>query len=207
MKKLLVSFVGGTVAFTVHAQILFTFDFAGADPAGDAQTPTAEHLAVSPFTRANVNAASQTDVFASSYWTQLPTRDPGEFLSFTFGPEAGYQLDLASLAWNISRTATGPQSGLVEVFKNGASLALTPEFAIGTTMATHHIDLAGVSGVGDDRFECRFYGWNASSTGNLRLDTVSLDGAVLAIPEPKTASLFAVAGLVAFVVHRHCRRG
>jgi MYXO-CTERM domain-containing protein len=194
------------VAFAVQAQVLFTFDFTGTDPAGDAKTPLADHLTVNPFTRANVNAASQTDVFASSHWTQGTTRDPREYVSFSFQPEEDYELDLASLSWTASRTSTGPQSGLVEVLRNGTTVALTPEFAIGTVAASKRLDLPELTGNGTDRFECRFYGWNASSTGNLRLDNVAVQGSVLAIPEPKTSALAAVAGLAAFVLHRHIRR-
>jgi hypothetical protein len=205
MKKLVVSFVGGTVAFTVQAQVLFTFDFAGTDPAGDARTPVADHLTVNPFTRANVNAASQADVFASSYWTQTSTRDPNEYVAFSFQAEDGFELGLATLSWSTSRTSTGPQTGQAELFRNGTSVAMSPAFAIGTTTSNKDFDLAGITGQGTDRFECRFYGWGASSTGNLRLDNVSVQGNVMAVPEPKTSALVAVAGLAAFALQRRIR--
>ncbi len=109
MKKLIVSFVGGAVAFTVHAQVLFTYEFPGSDPGGDATVPAPEHLTLSAFSRTQVNAASQIDAFSSSQWTQGAEQDPNEFVSFAFRPDIGYEVALTSLSWDTSRSSTGPQ--------------------------------------------------------------------------------------------------
>ena len=199
MKTLLVTFVGVT-AFAVHAQVLFTYTFPGADPAGDASAPTADHLTISPFARANVSAASQNDAFTSSRWTQTSTQDPAEYVSFSFRPDTGYELAVTSLHWDTSRSSTGPQIGRVELFRNGLSLSTSPTFAVGTTSVPQSFDFSPASGTASDLFEFRFYGWQASGTGNLRLDNVAVAGAVTPIPEPPASGLVLATGLIGFAV-------
>lgn len=202
MKRLLVSFVGGTVAFAVHAQVLFNYTFPGADPAGDVATPAAEHLTLSPFARANVSAVSQTDAFSSSRWSQTVAQDLTKYVSFTFRPDAGYEIGLTSVSWDASRSSTGPQFARVELFKNGTSLESGAEFAVGTTTAHQAFDFTPTSGMSSDTFEFRFYGWKASGTGNLRLDNVAVAGGVSAVPEPPTSGLVLAAGLLGLTCHR-----
>jgi len=191
---------------SLRAQVLFTYDFNGPDPAGDAAVPSVTHLALSPFARVNVGVASQVDVFSSSHWTTGPARDPSEFVSFTLQPEVGYELQLAGLQWDTSRSTSGPQSGKVELLKNGASMEFSENFAIGTTAGTQLFDFGDLTAAASDTMEFRFYGWDASSTGNLRLDNVSGIGAVAMIPEPRACALAAGAGLLAFAIHRRVRR-
>lgn len=205
MKKLLISFVGGTVAFSVHAQVLFTYEFPGPDPAGDATAPTPAHLEVSPFARANVSAASQADVFASSHWTKGAAQDPAEFVSFSFRPVMGFSLEFDSLFWDTSRTSTGPQTGRVALYRNGLDVESSPPFAIDTAMGNRIFDFANVTAAPSDSLELRFFGWNASGTGNLRLDNVSVHGSVKAVPEPSSAGSMLGAG-VAFLGFRVLRR-
>jgi len=202
MKKLIVSFVGGVVAFTVHAQVLFTYEFAGSDPAGDASVPMADHLTLGAFTRANVSAASQTDAFSSSQWTQGGLQDPTEFVSFVFRPDIGYEVALTSLTWDTSRSSTGPQLGKVELFRNGISLESSPEFSVATTMGPRVFDFAATSGYASDSFEFRFYGYGASGAGNLRLDNVAVAGAITPVPEPSASGLVLACGLTTFVWRR-----
>jgi len=191
----------------LQAQVLFTYDFAGADPGGDATVPSVAHLSLSPFARVNVGVASQIDVFASSHWTTGVTRDPGEFVSFTLQPEEGYELHLTGLQWEHSRTTSGPKSGETELLKNGSSLALSGLLAIETTTANSAFDFLEATATAHDTLEFRFYGWDASSTGNLRLDNVSGLGTVVAtIPEPSACALAAGTGLLAFAIHRRLRR-
>ena len=191
----------------LQAQVLFTYDFAGADPGGDAAVPSVTHLALSPFARVNVGVASQADVFASSHWTTDVTRDPGEFVSLTLQPEEGYELHLTGLQWDHSRTTSGPKTGEAELLKNGSSLALSGGFTVGTTTATEMFELGEAMATANDTLEFRFYGWDASSTGNLRLDNVSGLGTVVAtIPEPSAYAMAAGTGLLAFAIHRRLRR-
>ncbi len=202
MKKLIVSFVGGAVAFTVHAQVLFTYEFPGSDPGGDATIPVAEHLTLSSFGRTQVSAVSQVDAFSSSQWTQGPGQDSGEFVSFALRPDLGYALALTSLSWDTSRSSTGPQSGRVELFLNGVSLETSPEFGVPTTTGQRVFDLTPISGLASDSFEFRFYGWNATGTGNLRLDNVAVAGAITPVPEPSASGLVLAASLVGMIWRR-----
>ena len=202
MKKLIVSFVGGAVAFTVHAQVLFTYEFPGSDPGGDAAVPAPEHLTLGAFTRTKVNAASQADAFSSSQWTQEVAQDPTEFVSFTFRPDIGYEVALTSLSWDTSRSSTGPQFGKVELFRNGISFEASEEFGVATTMGPRVFDFTPTGGLASDSFEFRFYGWSASGTGNLRLDNVAVSGAITPVPEPSASGLVLASGLTGFAWRR-----
>ncbi len=202
MKKLIVSFVGGAVAFTVHAQVLFTYEFPGSDPGGDAAVPAPEHLTLSAFSRTQVNAASQIDAFSSSQWTQEAEQDPNEFVSFSFRPDVGYEVAITSLSWDTSRSSTGPQIGKVELWRNGVNFESCQEFEVATTLGHRAFDFTPTAGLSSDSYEFRFYGWNASGTGNLRLDNVAVVGAITPIPEPSASGLVLAAGLVGMTWHR-----
>ena len=135
------------------------------------------------------------------------SRDPGEFVSFTLQPETGYELHLAGLQWDCSRTTSGPKTSEAELLKNGASLALSGSFTVGTSMANELFDFSDATATASDTLEFRFYGWDASSTGNLRLDNVSGLGTVVpTVPEPAAYALAAATGLLAFAIHRRLRR-
>lgn len=181
--------------FTLQAAAILTFDFPGSDPAGDIAVPTVAHLVVNPFTRVNVGTASQTDLFSSSHWTQGGVMDPAEYVGFTFQPESGWGAVLDTVSWDTSRSSTGPQWGRVEFLCNGHSALTGDPFAIGTTLGSQSLDLAGFMGGAGDLLELRFYGWNATGTGNLRLDNVTVNGSLTAIPEPSSLGLMSSVGL------------
>lgn len=202
MNRLILPLAAAWTSVCLQAQVLFTFEFPGSDPAGDQTAPAVANVSVSPFTRLNVNAASQADVFASSYWTAGSTRDPGEYASFTLRPDVGYELALDSLSWDTSRTSTGPQTGRVELYRDGSSLAATADFGIGTAMAPQTFDFDNVTVSPADLVEFRFYGWNASSSGNMRFDNVRVTGELTPIPEPKPLALIAGTSLAGLLIFR-----
>ncbi|HNQ90055.1 MAG TPA: PEP-CTERM sorting domain-containing protein [Verrucomicrobiota bacterium] len=195
MKRIACLFIGTLGWFTLQAAGLLMFDFPGPDPAGDATVPVIEHLAVSPFARVNVGVASQADLFSSSQWTQAGALDPTEYVGFTLEPESGWQLVLDTITWDTSRSSTGPQWGQVALFRNGQSLLTSDPFAITTTLGSQSLDLADFIGDAGDLLEFRFHGWNATGTGNLRLDNVTVNGSLTAIPEPSSLGLMASAAL------------
>jgi hypothetical protein len=63
-------------------------------------------------------------------------------------------------------------------------------------------DFTPTGGFASDSFEFRFYGWNATGTGNLRLDNVAVTGAITQVPEPSASGLVLAAGLTSFVWRR-----
>lgn len=206
MKEFVTVFAVVSLLPQLQGQVLFTYDFTGADPGGDAGAPTVANLSLSPFARVNVGVVSQADVFSSSYWTTGVTCDPNEFVSFTLQPDSGYSLRLDRLEWESSRSTTGPQTGRVSLFKDGNMIESSPDFAIGTTMANGVFDFSDITAVAGETLEFRFHGWNASSTGNLRLDNVSGVGQMAMVPEPAGVATAAAAGLVAFAIHRRVKR-
>jgi len=188
----------------LNGQVLFTYDFAGADPAGDALVPSVEHLTFSPFTRVNVGAVSQSDMFSSSHWNTGQV-DLSEYVSFTLKPETGYSLRLESLQYDVSRSTSGPQSGRVSVLKDGSVIESSVDYTIDTAMTGRTFDFSDVTVRDWETLEFRFYGWNAASTGNLRLDNVSGFGQVTPVPEPSALAAAAAGGLLALAIHRRVR--
>lgn len=192
-----------------EAQVFCLFEFPGSDPAGDAVVPSVEHLNLSPFARVNVGAVSQNDVFASSHWNQGGSLDPAEYVGFSFQPQVGYELKLTRVAWEWSRTTTGPQYGLAELRVNGEVIDGIRATTISTTTAARSVTPNDLTLHASDLAEFRFYGWGASSTGNLRLDNVALSGSLspVAVPEPKSGALLMAGGALLFgMVRRRQRR-
>jgi len=56
--------------------------------------------------------------------------------------------------------------------------------------------------------EFRIYGWNASGSGNLRLDNIAITGTVTSVPEPSVYALLGGIASLALVCARrvHSRR-
>lgn len=205
MKEFVTAIAVASILPQVQGQALFTYDFTGSDPAGDLLIPPVEHLILSPFGRINVGAVSQSDVFSSSYWSTGATCDPTEYVYFTLQPEPGYSVRLESLLWDSSRSATGPQTGKVSLLKDGNLLESSSDYVIGTTMASYQFDFEDVVAGPGQTIEFRFHGWNATSTGNLRLDNVSAIGQITPVPEPRTLSAITAGGLVMLAIHRRVR--
>ncbi len=206
MKEFVTMIAMASLLPQIEAQILFTYDFNGADPGGDAAVPSVPHLSLSPFARVNVSVANQEDVFSSSRWTIGSLIDPGEFVSFTIHPETGYGVQLDRLEWDTSRSASGPASGRVSLFKDGNLLENSADVIVDTTMDTKTFDFADMMACAGETIEFRFQGWNASSTGNMRLDNVSGFGQLVMLPEPKASAAAVACGLVAFAFHRRARK-
>ncbi|MCX8107510.1 MAG: hypothetical protein N3G20_01760, partial [Verrucomicrobiae bacterium] len=145
------------------------------------------------------------DVFSSSHWTTGSVCDPTEYVFFTIRPEAGYSLDLWKLTWDVSRSSSGPQKGRVSLFKNGILVESSADYTIDTTTTSQVFDFADLNARGSDLLEFRFYGWNATSTGNLRLDNVSAMGRITPVPEPAPIASVTAGSLLMVAIHRRLK--
>lgn len=189
-----------------------TYTFASA--ASD--TPTQTGLAFTSLSGANVTlqySSPNTNTFTTAWVTGGASPNTSEYLSLSLQATSGYALDLSSLTFNSSRSASGPPNVRIEMFIDGTSVATSSDFTIadpgsGTTasMSSSTFNFADqLSIAAATVVEFRFYAWGGtSSSGSLRLDDIAISGALAAVPEPATWGL--IAGLVAFLAARHRRK-
>ncbi len=149
--------------------------------------------------------------------------DAARYYEVTLTPQAGYSLDINTIAFTIQRSGTGIRSysvrSGVDAFAANLSASISPanaaltvgpgdEFRVVADATTTAQNGSLVTlGVPFDALTSpvsfRFYGWNAEGTGGtFSIDNVAFSGAVTAVPEPTALALMTGMGLVAF----RCRR-
>jgi hypothetical protein len=144
----------------------------------------------------------------------------GKYFEVTLTPQAGFTLNLYTIAFTIQRSGTGIRSYAVRssldsfaanlsATINPANVALTvgpgDEFRIVTdaTTTAQNGSLVALSPAFDTLLSpvtFRFYGWNAEGDGGtFSIDNVAFSGSVTAVPEPSAAAigLLAAVGLFA----------
>jgi hypothetical protein len=154
------------------------------------------------------NTTSGADAYQGvgnlSSWTA--SLDPTKYFSFTVEADAGYNLNLTSLSFFTSKNNNG-----VDTWEVRSSQDFNSTIDSGTgvyqgspgtgtwTNPSVSLSLNNVTGP----LEFRIYGYNGN-TGNFRLDDVTLNGSVSAIPEPSTWLLI-TSGLGALYMLRRRR--
>jgi len=177
---------------------LGTYDFAGADPGGDAAVPTLSGMTFGAFSRVNVTFDSKNGTFSSSAWNTGSSIDTAEYVEFILTPDGSHILQLQNITFDNSRSgggSPGPTSGQVEIFL-GAGLTSKGSQTFSPTSGTAPVtfDFTDFDTGFAEAVTIRFYGWNSSgAAGLLEFDNVAING-VLAIPEPINVAL-AVFGL------------
>lgn len=152
------------------------------------------------------SAGSGGSFFTASAWTGSA---PGSnYFEFTLTPTSGFQFDVTSITFGYRATSTGPTAFAIRSSNNSyasdlASSTLTND---GTWHASGAISITLSALSSATTF--RVYGSGASASGGtLRLDDVTVNGTVSAVPEPAaTAALGATAALLAVIVHRRRQR-
>ena len=202
----LVLAAGLLTSSAAQAASLGVYTFTGSDtsgPAADASKPTYEHLTYTSFARVGVNASGVTDVFASRDWYDgagdtSPTQfSDSEYVSFSVTVDTGYQLNLASLKFDASNSASGPNQVRVGYSTTEAATGSQTYTGLTTTASTKTFSFTDLTTVGTIEF--RFYGAGATlNSARQILDNVTLDGTVtevIPVPEPAAFALFGLAGL------------
>jgi hypothetical protein len=185
---------------------LYTFPSSGAD------VPSVSNVSFTAFSGTNVTlgySSSNQNTSTSGWALNGSAADTSEYLSFGLQANPGYTLDVSQLTFKASRSGTGPSNISIGIFVGGASQGVSSAFtptntatattsAMGTALTYNFADLTSI--VATSLVEFRIYGWGATgSTGTLRLDELTVSGAVnlTAVPEPSTYALGA--GMVTFV--------
>ncbi|MBI2514296.1 MAG: PEP-CTERM sorting domain-containing protein [Opitutae bacterium] len=152
------------------------------------------------------SAGSGGSFFTASAWTGSA---PGSnYFEFTLTPTNGYRFDVTSISFGYRATGTGPTAIAIRSTNDGyasnlASSTLTND---GTWHASGAISIT-LSAL-SSATTIRVYGSGASASGGtLRLDDVTLNGTVSAVPEPAAIAAFGgMAALLAVIVHRRRQR-
>lgn len=119
------------------------------------------------------------------------------YLFFTITPDAGYQLDLASLTLNISRGgAAVPRGCVIRTSADNftANLYSADLATVRPTWTPIPLDLSSSAYQHLNTFTVRVYGYTPGTGQSLDLDDVTVNGAVSLVPEP---ALLAPLGLAA----------
>jgi hypothetical protein len=150
-------------------------------------------------------AGSGGSYFSASTWN---TAAPGaNYFAFTLTPDFGQELSVTSFTFAYRATSTGPIAFAVR----SSADAYASDLVSGTITAdsawhgsgTMTFDLSGL----DAATTFRIFGSGASSSlGTFRIDDITLDGSVTAVPEPSTYALILGAMMLAGSAIRRVRR-
>ena len=167
----------------------------------------------SSFTASGVGAASNAGgVFSFTGWTTGATNgsstfsggvDVTDYFQFTVTPGTGYTFSLSSLTFSAGRSSTGPRQFVIRSSADGFTANLGGsvtdpnltllgtnvfQFTDNTSTATYAnntITLGGAFTSLGSPLTFRIYGFNAEGgSGAFRIDDVSINGSLTAVPEP-----------------------
>jgi hypothetical protein len=149
--------------------------------------------------------------------------NPAKYFEVTVTPQAGFTLDLDSIAFTIQRSGTGIRSYAVRSDLDGFAANLpasinpaNANLSVGAGNEFQWVFDANTSaqngslitlGSGFDALSSavtfRFYGWNADSDGGtFSVDNVNLSGAVVAVPEPTALAILGLGGMALLLRRR-----
>ena len=121
------------------------------------------------------------------------------YFTFSVAANAGNELDLSSLTFNVARGgAATPRDYDIRTSLDGFATSLTGIVAINTARPTFtavSVDLSAAQFqnlTSPMTFQFRFF--TAGVSQNVDFDDITLNGAVVAVPEPNTLAVLAIAG-------------
>ena len=121
------------------------------------------------------------------------------YFTFSASPDSGYKLDLSSLAFNVARGgASTPRDYDIRTSLDTFATSLTGIVAINTARPAFtpvSVNLSGGQFQGltsPITFQVRFF--TAGISQNVDFDDITLNGEVVAVPEPNTLAMLALIG-------------
>lgn len=129
----------------------------------------------------------------------------------TLTPLAGYQVSVSSISWGNRSTGTGPTNVALRTSADGfAADAFSSGVVTDSTWALINSGpLTNVFGTATDPLTLRIHGYGGTSAaiGNWRIDDLSMNLSLSAVPEPSTyAALAGALSLAGAIWHRRRRR-
>lgn len=178
---------------TAEAAVIAHFDFE--DAAGNFSNvaeQVAPQLSVSAWSDADGTLKSVSGNPSSGFALTAKSFDDGNAYLLTLTPAAGFALDFTGIAFDHRISSTGPTAWQLQL--NGVPFA---NGLTSTSFKTETINLSSAPGVNPLVVAIRGTG-AGSSVGTLRLDNVTLNGNLSAVPLPASIWLLgpALVGLV-----------
>ena len=145
--------------------------------------------------------------FKGNYWRAVDT----SYFSFTVTPTSGYELSLTSISFNYLSSSTGPNSYSLasSVDSYGTPLASGSLTQAPPTVHSSdwHTNSPSIALAATSPTTIRLSASGASSaSGVVRVDRVTINGTVTAVPEPSTYGAMAGVLALAWAVVRRRRR-
>jgi hypothetical protein len=152
------------------------------------------------------SAGSGGGYFTATTWTGV---SPGtNYFAFTLTPGSGYGLSLASLSFGYRASGTGPTAFAVrsssDVFSSTLVSGTITNDSVWHSTGPLSITLSSVTAPTTLRI---YASGTSNNLGTLRVDDVTLSGAVTAIPEASTyAAILGLLALSGVLLHRRRMR-
>lgn len=210
MKKALIALLVLGMAAVSQADIIaqYTFDSSAATSSDTAALSTASALSISAGTFVYTTTGSTAfgalgatpPAIDRGTWGTGTTFGNSVYWFFTVTVDPGYVLNVTSFDFLGERTGAGPQTFGWSI--NGVEQG---NWTPGNTLYASFTDTPGAEGLNlQGTVTIGLHAYNATSTGNFRVDNVILNGAI-AIPEPGVLALLGL-GLGALIYVRRNRK-
>jgi len=151
-----------------------------------------------------LTANAGADRYNARSWSTAATLDPNDYFNFIITPASGYLLNLTSFKYTGRSSDNGPTSFAFRSSLDSFTADIGSPTATGTT-----IDLTSTAFQSlQSPVEFRLFGWGASTGGGtFSVNDFSFAGNVVAVPEPGSLTLAAIAVAGGLGVRRLRRRG
>ncbi len=138
--------------------------------------------------------ASPGNIYTASWSTSSSFSALGKYWQVTVTPNSGYQISVSAFAFDGGATSSGPMTADVQYSLNGFSSAGTSILSgaantntstLTTISANANLPIVNTTGT----ITFRIWGYNASNTGNFRINNISVTGTVTPITSSYTLTV------------------
>lgn len=171
-----------------------------------AATGTDANVTASAITPSSTSAVTVTAINGVSFYgtgstimtvSRQITDTAGQYVLFTVTAASGYVLNLENLTFNAAMGGTsGPRTLSVANSVDGLSVssavAVSPALLARGTMTAYTYDFSGASYQGLTTITIRFYFDTPTVSQNIDIDSIQLNGAVVAVPEPANLTMLSL---------------
>lgn len=141
------------------------------------------NITVTPLLRQGLNCSATSSSFNSNGWTNSTIIDQNSYIEVTVVSNSGYQINLSSFSFETQKSASGPGLGRIAMDKGDGIFSQSYDFVPTESSQNINWDFDDFTVLSGYTIRFRIYGWQASSgSGTLRLNNVTLSGAVTQQP-------------------------